>query len=306
MKEAARARLLLPLAALLGVGCSDEPAAGGELGNVTFSYVCSGESDYQCLDRQRGMPEYIGVGAEFGLAEDEVFASREQIRSASPALVEKGISSFTWKREGHAAILIFESFGEIEDFVHLTGLNLDSLRPQLEGGVDTSSVELLEGASLPVRVIPSARNGSLLGGSFGYAWQSEDENVVSVVLDGGSNRVLLHGTGIGSTRVTVAAEGVSASVAVSVRFNPNLPERLDGGHDLAPSAGDAQAQVEIGDASPERDASRADGGGPDDPLAGAAGRDAAAETAAARADAGDGAVVDAAAPPDDSSDGAAP
>jgi hypothetical protein len=283
------------LTALLALGCSDEPVAKGELGNVTFNYVCSGDSDYQCLDQERGMPAYIGVGAHFDLAEDEVFSSRAQIRPASTEIIQDGTTAFTWRREGYGAMLMFESFGEIEDFVHLKGLALASLRPQLEGGIDVDSVELLDGTDLPVRVIPEARNGAILGGSFDYVWQSEDESIVTHFSAGGANRVRLRGNGPGRTRVSIAVEGVSTTIDVSVRFNPNLPEPLDGGRASGVGPADAAGVETVGrDAGPgPSGAGRLDAGPVATADSGPAGR-LAGEAAAMAADA---AGADAAPPP---------
>ena len=208
----------------LATACVDDRRdVRGELGEVVFSYVCVDSTDYQCLDETRGMPDTIGVDGRFDLEEDELFSSREDIYTASRQMVERSSQGFTWKKAGYAAILIFERSGDIEDFFHLKGANVDFLNVLDEESVSTTTVKLLEGERVVLHVRPETGNGTVLGGAFSYEWRSGDETVVQV-MPGASNKVGLLGTGVGNARVTVTLKQLSTSVRVEVDTNPT---RLD-------------------------------------------------------------------------------
>jgi hypothetical protein len=243
----------LPILAtwLVSSACSDESTARGELGNVTFTYVCSGDGDYQCLDGQRGMPDHLGVGAHFDVEEDEFFSTRENLETASPNVIEDDGASFTFLKEGYGAILILENFGEIEDFVHLKGITVETLRIEDEDRSPISRVTFLAGTRKSVVVIPEARDGIIPGGSFDYVWESNDVGVVLPSSGFGSNRVDLVGVAPGASSVSVTVRGLVRRLIVEVTENPDLPALgRDGG----------SALPEPSDAGPDTDAAGVDGG----------------------------------------------
>jgi hypothetical protein len=226
---------LLAVCCLLTASCGDDETARGELGNVDFTYECVDQSDFQCLRGDPSVPAAVGVGGKFQLSGDELFSN--ELSSASPTMVEESSEGFTWRREGHAAILIFEAFGEIEDFLHLKGVEVRALRVEDALGATPFEVSLMAGTTFELTAIPNDAAGSPLAGAFSYVWQSEDATVVATSPGLGSNRVTLQGVSEGSATVRVAAVGVSSEVVVTVTSNPNLPELGDGGGSETPRDG---------------------------------------------------------------------
>lgn len=216
--------LTLLICGFIVTACVDDKSdVRGELGEVVFEYECIDSTDYQCLDGDRGLPAAIGVGGSFALDEDEWFSSRQDIVPGSREMVERSGQGFTWKKAGYAAILIFDFEGDIEDFVHLKGADVEVLNVLDEDDVSTVAVDLMVGKSLILRVRPETMKGTVLGGAFSYEWRSEDESVVQVS-PGVSNQVRLSGTGVGNASVKVTLQQLSASVQVEVVANPNLPD----------------------------------------------------------------------------------
>ncbi len=261
-------RFGLLIYSLLALGCEDDDSSKqGELGNVTFTYVCSG-ADYQCAGRSRGLPEAIAVGGEFKLEEDEAFSTTEHLRASAPSMVSKESSSFRWHRPGFAAILVFEPGGEIEDFTHFKGLPVDRLFIEDENENALRDVALRDGRSIELFVRPESSDGIPLGGGLPYEWTSADETIVRV---SGSNPARLTPLGEGETKVQVEFNGIAISVDVEVFPSPNIRPRDAG----KPPLGDAgldqfDASAPLTDASIDAGSdagSAADAGEPPDAAA---------------------------------------
>ncbi len=227
-----RRHLTGSLAVALGVslaGCSN-----GELGQGTFTYVCTGDHDDYC---GRPIPvaftEAVAVGATFDLAYEPVSTSGARflsaatgVRPASPHVAQE-ISTATQRGmkflvPGEGAFLAHGAHGTVLDFIHLVAeepaaATIDAW----EGYWTNAGLWLSRGQTTTLIAAPVGQDGRRLLGTMTCTWFADDGDLVAlsdVDVDGACT-VSLRALESGTTMVNVTMGGTTTGQVLV-----NIPE----------------------------------------------------------------------------------
>jgi hypothetical protein len=215
-----RQRLLLALSLALATGCG----ARGALGQATLSGDCAA-GDAGCRRAIPSAPLAVGARLRPDVRIDVAGSLTPVVAMSSSRddviAIEDG--ALVARRPGLAAVLIGTADGTVIDFQHVWVAQPSAIvveRPSpLGGGAEevVGPVELIAGEQVVLTAALLA-GAQRLAGDGDLAWTvTGDAGVVSLLADGATGRRRLVARRAGAVEVTVAAPGVSTTVAVEVQ-----------------------------------------------------------------------------------------
>ena len=202
--------------------CGDQGSIG-ELGNASFGYKCTSDSDPICdADPNfnegfvRAMPQLIAVGATFGVTYDSVSSTAQEgsafVQPVSNELLASAAASggFMAIGPGYAGLLAMRGSTVVDVIhVHLVAINHAQIAAP-------SPVSLSPGGLIDLRADALDASNAVLAGSLTYHWTSDDVAVAEVVSSATTNEITLRANAAGQTTLRVTVHNVSAEVPVSV------------------------------------------------------------------------------------------
>ncbi|APR81380.1 Hypothetical protein A7982_06727 [Minicystis rosea] len=214
------------------------PQTSGELDNGGFTYFCSGKSDLACTDGiinpgASNVPPAIAVGAHFDLefSPPIVIFSKDEptpvasIVSVSPSILSQepsqdvGGTGFRFTAPGTVAVLAKSATGEVVDFVHVTGANVEAIAFVDRFGDETQALTLASTQDT-LQALPRDTSGNTLAGSLSYEWTTSDDEIVSLSPGFENNEIKLVAGKPGKATITVTVQSTPASIEVTVGGAP--------------------------------------------------------------------------------------
>jgi hypothetical protein len=220
-------------AVLAGCGPLGSP---GALQNGRFGYVCGATvTDLGCGDLASDtVPGAIAVGAHFDVQYTIDVTSDGPVPAdlapAAPAILvpeaasEAGAFGFRFASPRVVALLANTTDSGVADFIHLNGVALDHVAITLLGGSRISTLALsVNGPTSAVAAEPLGAEEQPLAGNLVYTWAVADPTVVSLSPFTGvlgwnrESQMTIVPLKAGTTTVTASANGMQASVTVTVQ-----------------------------------------------------------------------------------------
>jgi hypothetical protein len=239
-----RPLILLAAAGLLALASCGlrSNTSPGELSNGQFTYRCVDSSDAACDDLvgKVAVPALLAVGGTFDLeyAGDTAGSSPVQLEPASEKMLSGASGNFKLLLPGVSAVLARDTSGEVADFIHLRGVNIDHL--DVAGPSSTKAVTQVQmdtDKEVELHVVPKDELGALLAGAFSYAWSTSDATIVALDTPLEKNRVTLTASKAGTATVEVSLpSGAKMAVVVTVKQGTNT-STSSGGEGGAGSTG---------------------------------------------------------------------